>query len=139
MQSQKQSVRVAALFTVLEIIGLLIVVAVAFPDSAAMSASLSAMVNPAEFAHWNGILLGAVLAFYAYIGFEDMVNVAEEVRDPVRSMPRAILAALSLAMLMSGDLGAVRNIIAFGAIAFVFIMPIIVMALLRTLHREESK
>ena len=50
----------------------------------------------------------------------------------------AILAALSLAMLMSGDLSAVRNIIAFGAIAFVFIMPIIVVSLLRTLHREES-
>lgn len=51
----------------------------------------------------------------------------------------AILAVLSLAMLMSGDLGAVRNIIAFGAIAFVFIMPIIIVALLRTLHREEPR
>ena len=51
----------------------------------------------------------------------------------------AILAALSLAMLMSGDLSAVRNIIAFGAIAFVFIMPIIVVALLRTLRREEAR
>ena len=50
-----------------------------------------------------------------------------------------ILAALSLAMLLSGDLGVVRNIIAFGAIAFVFIMPIIVVSLLRTLRREEPK
>jgi len=36
----------------------------------------------------------APLAFYAYMGFEDMVNVAEEVKDPAKNMPRAILLAL---------------------------------------------
>jgi glycine betaine transporter len=48
-----------------------------------------------------------------------------------------ILAALGLAMMLSGDLGAVRNIIALGAIAFVFIMPLLVVALLKTLRKEE--
>lgn len=36
----------------------------------------------------------AVLAFYAYIGFEDMVEVAEEVRDVTRTLPRAIIVTL---------------------------------------------
>ena len=95
-----ESVRVAALFTLAEIAGLLLVVVVAFPESAALSASFSALFAPVEFAHFNGIMLGGILAFYAYIGFEDMVNVAEEVRDPVRSMPRAILAALVISTLL---------------------------------------
>jgi amino acid transporter len=52
------------------------------------------MATPTEFGEWNGILLGGILAFYAYIGFEDMVNVAEEVRNPANTMPLAILIAL---------------------------------------------
>jgi amino acid transporter len=43
---------------------------------------------------------GAVVAFYACIGFEDAVNVAEEARDPVRSMPRAVLGGLGIASLV---------------------------------------
>jgi amino acid transporter len=42
-----------------------------------------------------GILSGSVLAFYAFIGFEDMVNMAEEVKRPRKSIPRAIILALS--------------------------------------------
>jgi amino acid transporter len=41
----------------------------------------------------------AVLAFYAFLGFEDMVNVAEEVRDVRRNLPIAILATFALANL----------------------------------------
>lgn len=40
------------------------------------------------------ITLGAFVAFYAFIGFEDMVNVAEETREPERIMSPAILLAL---------------------------------------------
>jgi amino acid transporter len=37
---------------------------------------------------------GVTVAFFAYVGFEDTVNVAEEVKDPSRVIPRAILAAI---------------------------------------------
>jgi APA family basic amino acid/polyamine antiporter len=43
------------------------------------------------------ILSGAALAFYALIGFEDSVNVAEETRDPRRAYPRALFGALAIA------------------------------------------
>ena len=36
-----------------------------------------------------------VLAFYALIGFDDSVNVAEETRNPSRTYPRAIFGARS--------------------------------------------
>jgi len=44
----------------------------------------------------SGIGAGAVLAFFAFIGFEDIVNMAEEVRDPTRTLPRAILLSLAI-------------------------------------------
>lgn len=46
---------------------------------------------------WGIVLQGAALAFFAFIGFEDMVNVAEEVESPRRTLPVAILIALLVA------------------------------------------
>ena len=43
------------------------------------------------------VLSASALAFYAYVGFEDMCNVAEEVKHPERAMPRAILGAMAVA------------------------------------------
>jgi amino acid transporter len=43
------------------------------------------------------IVGGAALAFYALIGFEDSVNVAEEVREPGRAFPRALFGGLAIA------------------------------------------
>jgi len=40
------------------------------------------------------------LAFFAFVGFEDMANVAEEVKDPLHTMPRAILWTLVLATVL---------------------------------------
>ncbi|HUG80818.1 MAG TPA: APC family permease [Bryobacterales bacterium] len=55
---------------------------------------------------WPDLAEGSVLAFYAFIGFEDMVNIAEEVKSPRKTLPRAIVTALivagSLYMLVSG-------------------------------------
>lgn len=50
--------------------------------------------------HWPGVFAGAFLAFYAFIGFEDMVNIAEEVKNPRRTMPRAIFICIGLAGLL---------------------------------------
>ena len=42
------------------------------------------------------LLAGSALAFYAFIGFEDICNVAEETRNPSRTIPRAVLASLAI-------------------------------------------
>jgi basic amino acid/polyamine antiporter, APA family len=42
------------------------------------------------------VLQGAVLTFYSFIGFEDMINVTEEVKDPRRNFPRAVMLALAI-------------------------------------------
>lgn len=50
--------------------------------------------------YWTGLLAGSFLAFYAFIGFEDMVNIAEEVKDVRTSMPRAIFLSIGLSTLL---------------------------------------
>ncbi len=42
----------------------------------------------------TGVVLAFVLIFFAYIGFEDMANVAEEVRRPRKTLPRAIFLSV---------------------------------------------
>ena len=39
------------------------------------------------------VLQASVLTFFAFIGFEDAVNVAEECRDPERTIPRGLIVA----------------------------------------------
>jgi basic amino acid/polyamine antiporter, APA family len=42
----------------------------------------------------TGIIFAFVLIFFAFIGFEDMANVAEEVKRPQRTLPRAIILSI---------------------------------------------
>ena len=95
-----ESVRVAALVTVIEIAGLLLVLSVAAPVMLEGGLSMPDFTPLQTGGAWYGIFLGGFLAFYAFIGFEDMVNVAEEVRQPERNLPRAILLALLVATLL---------------------------------------
>ena len=45
---------------------------------------------------WSGVGLGLVAALWAYNGFQDMLPVAGEVRDPGRALPRALLAGTAV-------------------------------------------
>lgn len=86
-----ESVIVAAIVTVIEIGGLIVIIGAAGINLESLPA-ITDEINAAEQGHLiYGVLVGGVLAFYAFIGFEDMVNVAEEVKDVRRVMPRAII------------------------------------------------
>ncbi len=95
-----QSVWLATLITVLSIVGLLIVVYLARDALWAVGERWQDLVPPLELGAWTGIAFGAFLAFYAFIGFEDIVNVAEEVQEPSRTLPLAIYSALMLATIL---------------------------------------
>jgi amino acid transporter len=95
-----ESVGVAALFTGIEIAGLLIIIWVAAPGLLQLQPAVADFVPLLKPDVWYGVFAGGFLAFYAFIGFEDMVNVAEEVRRPEVNLPRAILAALALSTLL---------------------------------------
>ena len=48
----------------------------------------------------TAITAATALAFFALVGFEDSVNMAEETRDPVRTFPRVMFLALGIAMVV---------------------------------------
>lgn len=89
-----ESVLIAALMTVGEIIGLLLILWVARDSFTLLPETWPQLVPGFDAGIWVGILSGTFIAFYAYIGFEDIVNVAEEVREPEINLPRAIIIAL---------------------------------------------
>lgn len=90
----------AVAVTVVEILGLLLVIAVGGWYLPQADIEWSALLPPLASVPWAGIFAGAFLAFYAFIGFEDMVNMAEEVREPRRNLPHAILLALVISTLL---------------------------------------
>jgi amino acid transporter len=95
-----QSVIVAAIITVIEILGLLFVIFWSIGVADPQGLAIAQMVPPVLGDHWTGIAAASLLAFFAFVGFEDMANVAEEVKDPTNTMPRAIIWTLVLATLL---------------------------------------
>jgi amino acid transporter len=94
-RGMRESSTINIVATMIELTGLLIVIVVgALFLAEEPQAGVSQTVAASGEVAWNGIARGAALSFFAFIGFEDMVNVAEEVKDPERNMPRAILTAL---------------------------------------------
>lgn len=89
-----ESVMAASVITLVEVGGLILVLFVAGGSLGELPARLPELIPPADAGVWHGILLGAFIAFYAFIGFEDMVNVAEEVKNPTRILPLAIVIAI---------------------------------------------
>lgn len=93
-----ESAKLAALFTLVEVSGLLIIIIFGHSHLSVGDFTSSFNISPAI--GWSGVLFGAFLAFYAFIGFEDMVNVAEEVKKPRTTMPLSILLSLGLAAVL---------------------------------------
>lgn len=87
-----ESAAMAALLTGLEVAGLVLVIWFGRKAFGHIDVGGLLAIDPAV--GIGGLAAGAFLAFYAFIGFEDMVNVSEEVKNPSRTMPLAILLAL---------------------------------------------
>jgi APA family basic amino acid/polyamine antiporter len=51
---------------------------------------------------WIGIAGTALIAVFAFIGFEHLVNIAEEIKEPNRTLPRALFLTLGLTALLYG-------------------------------------
>tara|TARA_A100001391_G_C5052040_1_gene273716 strand:+ start:357 stop:1565 length:1209 start_codon:yes stop_codon:yes gene_type:complete len=93
-----ESVVFAAVFTVIEIGGLIAIIAGGFLTQPDLISQLPSVVpDTLDGEVWATVLSASLLAFFAFIGFEDMVNIAEEVREPERTMPRAIFITLVIA------------------------------------------
>ena len=93
-----ESVKVNVALTLVEVGGLLLILVI---GAVALGQGDADFARNFEFKEGESVVLaimgGASLAFYALIGFEDSVNVAEEARDPSRAYPRALFGGLLIA------------------------------------------
>jgi len=90
----EESSRVNMVLTAVEVTGLLLVIVAGVVAARALPGDEILVRLAPEPAHLRGVLPATTIAFFAFIGFEDVANVAEEARDPRRSLPRAIVIAI---------------------------------------------
>ncbi len=92
----RQSSIVNIIFTLIEAGGLVFVIVAALP--------FLGKVNYVELAPAgaNGIMAAAALAFFAYIGFEEVVKLAEETEQPEKNIPRALFIASAIVIVLYG-------------------------------------
>ena len=87
-----RSARLTLALCVLQVAGLLLIVAIGAPHLGTHSVVSGASVS--------GIVGGAALVFFAFIGFDEVITLAEETRNPTRVIPRALLAALGISTVL---------------------------------------
>lgn len=98
-----EAVSLAGLMTVVEIGGLLLLLGLGVTSPHGPGLDLvtripeMAPLTPLAFV---GVIAAIPLAVFAFIGFEGLANIAEEVRDPRRTLPRAIFLTLIVATVL---------------------------------------
>ncbi|MDF2966353.1 MAG: amino acid permease-associated region [Nocardioidaceae bacterium] len=99
-----ESVKANVVLTLVELSGLLMVIiigaAVIFQGDAGNFEQVTAFETPQDKNVFIAVTTATSLAFFAMVGFEDSVNMAEETRDPARTFPKVMLTGLSLAGLI---------------------------------------
>ena len=85
----KQTTEYAIISTLIETAGLLLIIAIGLPHIT--SVNLFEMPNGIP-----GIFSAAALIFFAYIGFEDIVRLSEETKNPTVTIPRALILAIAI-------------------------------------------
>lgn len=85
----KESSWTNTVFTIIEASGLILIIVIGFTFDSPQEVEY--FDSPTGF---TGIILAFLLIFFAFIGFEDMANVAEEVKNPKKTLPRAIVLSV---------------------------------------------
>lgn len=94
-----ESVKANVVLTCVELTGLLMVIFIGFYAMAQGRADFSEVMMFKSADDKNAFMAltaATALAFFAMVGFEDSVNMAEEVKDPVRIFPRIMLTGLGI-------------------------------------------
>lgn len=92
-----ESVLLASLFTLIEVGGLVYIIAAGIAAGVPVAPMLA---PPLDAQALGGIGYAALLAFFAFIGFEDLANVVEEAKVPHRDIPRAMVLTLIVTTLL---------------------------------------
>ena len=91
----KQSSRFNIISTIIEVSGLLIIIALGMNFIGSGNINYFDMPNGL-----NGLITSAALIFFAFIGFEDIVNISEETKNARSVIPRALLISLAVSTIL---------------------------------------
>jgi APA family basic amino acid/polyamine antiporter len=94
-----ESVLLASLFTLIEAGGLLAIIVAGFHAGLPAAGALLAP-PPFDAQVLSGIAYASLLAFFAFVGFEDLANVVEEAKFPHRDIPRAMVLTLAISTVL---------------------------------------
>lgn len=94
-----ESVLLASFFTLIEVGGLLAIIVAGGVAKVPVFSALAQPI-PIEAGTLSGLAFGSLLAFFAFIGFEDLANVVEEAKVPHRDIPRAMILTLLISTLL---------------------------------------
>jgi basic amino acid/polyamine antiporter, APA family len=98
-----QSVTFAGVMTLIEVGGLVLIIISGLGHGTDVVTRLPEIWPAAgDTRAWIGIAGTALTAVFAFIGFEHLVNVAEEMKEPSRTLPRALFLTLGLTALIYG-------------------------------------
>jgi APA family basic amino acid/polyamine antiporter len=89
----KQSAWVAIVFTLIEALGLVIIIVLGFPSLG----TVDYLEMPFGL---RGVFQASALIFFAFLGFEEMVKLSEEARDPEKTVPRALILAITACIIL---------------------------------------
>lgn len=92
-----QSITFAGILTVLEIGGLAVIIAAGATMGKEPLERLPELVPSAGDAiAWVSVLGSSLVAVFAFLGFEHLVNISEELKEPTRTLPRALFLTLGI-------------------------------------------
>ena len=93
-----ESVAFAAVFTVIEILGLLALIVAGFATQPELVFKLPDVIpSITDTGSLTIVFTTSLIAFFAFVGFDDMVNLVEETRNPARTVPLGIFLTLAIA------------------------------------------
>ncbi len=99
--STRQSVTLAGIMTLIELGGLvLIIIAGVGAESGVVTRLPEIWPASGDIGVWVGLSGTTLIAVFAFIGFEHLVNVAEEMKNPSRTLPWALFLTLGLTALV---------------------------------------
>lgn len=90
----QESIAFAGLMTLIEVCGLMVLIAAGMVMRPDVFTRVPEVVPTSDWAVWSGIFSASLLAVFAFTGFENLANIAEEVKRPERVLPHAIFLTL---------------------------------------------
>jgi amino acid transporter len=96
------SVTFAGLMTLIEVAGLVLIVGAGVWNGTGLLTRLPEIWPGGDLGGWLGVASTTMIAVFAFIGFEHLVNVAEEMKEPRRTLPAALFLTLGLTAVIYG-------------------------------------